>query len=329
MGDKKHLSMKFVFSTLCIFLALSQVANAANCALDNTGATQSDGANCMIVLTACNGLTTPECSGCSLETLKASTVTCNNAGTTNKNEITCGATSSLEKFGNIGCGASPDGGASPDDASPGGGASPDDASPGGGASPDDTPSKDTPAKDTPAKDDAKTKEFHVIQKMTFKNLANKDAYTATVKETYSVAFAAAYSSKGATVGDAKKPLTETKDGKTVLAGGVTVTSTTARRSVDVTFVLKYKGAAGKPKEVDNTVMAQKIDDVSKKNKAGVTAPKAADIVVAEATDGAKDDSKAAAAAKPKANGTSSASCTGQFSLAVLSIPVIAMVISRM
>merc|ERR1712166_866224 len=135
MGDKKHLSMKFVFSTLCIFLALSQVANAANCALDNTGATQSDGANCMIALTACNGLTTPECSGCSLETLKASTVTCNNAGTTNKNEITCGATSSLEKFGNIGCGASPD-----------------DASPGGGASPDDTPSKGTPSKDTPSKD---------------------------------------------------------------------------------------------------------------------------------------------------------------------------------
>jgi len=176
---------------------------------------------------------------------------------------------------------------------------------------------------TPDKDAKKELEsVSISQKVTFKKIAKKADYTTDVMEQYNIGFALAYSLKGFTVGETKKKLVVVTGGKQVLDADVTVTSAAARRSVDVTFALKFKGATSKTTPT-NTELAAAIKTVITANGKGGTAPEAADVTVAKPVD------KAAKAATPKANGTSSASCTGQFSLAALSIPVVAMVISKM
>merc|ERR1712166_1030871 len=167
----------------------------------------------------------------------------------------------------------------------------------------------------------------LTQKVTFKKIEKK-AYTGDVMAQYNIGFALAYSNKGFTVGDKKSKLVTKIGGKQVVNTAVTVSSTAARRSVDVTFALKFKGtgkdSAGKKFDTPtNTELVAAIKTAITDNKKGGTIPSADDVTVATPVD------KAAKAATPKANGTSSASCTGQFSLAALSIPVVAMVISKM
>merc|ERR1712166_730303 len=181
-----------------------------------------------------------------------------------------------------------------------------------------------------AADDSTKKTLEDItltQKVTFKKIEKK-AYTGDVMAQYNIGFVLAYSNKGFTVGDDKSKLVTKIDGKQVVNTAVTVSSTAARRSVDVTFALKFKGS-GKDSAGEglatptNTELVAAIKTAITDNKKGGTIPSADDVTVAKPVD------KAAKAATPKANGTSSASCTGQFSLAALSIPVVAMVISKM
>merc|ERR1740130_1609479 len=181
-----------------------------------------------------------------------------------------------------------------------------------------------------AADDSTKKTLEDItltQKVTFKKIEKK-AYTGDVMAQYNIGFVLAYSNKGFTVGDDKSKLVTKIDGKQVVNTAVTVSSTAARRSVDVTFALKFKGSskdsAGEGLATPtNTELVAAIKTAITDNKKGGTIPSADDVTVAKPVD------KAAKAATPKANGTSSASCTGQFSLAALSIPVVAMVISKM
>jgi len=181
-----------------------------------------------------------------------------------------------------------------------------------------------------AADDSTKKTLEDItltQKVTFKKIEKK-AYTGDVMAQYNIGFALAYSNKGFTVGDKKSKLVTKVGGKQVVNTAVTVSSTAARRSVDVTFALKFKGSskdsAGEGLATPtNTELVAAIKTAITDNKKGGTIPSADDVTVATPVD------KAAKAATPKANGTSSASCTGQFSLAALSIPVVAMVISKM
>merc|ERR1712166_668600 len=181
-----------------------------------------------------------------------------------------------------------------------------------------------------AADDSTKKTLEDItltQKVTFKKIEKK-AYTGDVMAQYNIGFVLAYSNKGFTVGDDKSKLVTKVDGKQVVNTAVTVSSTAARRSVDVTFALKFRGSskdsAGEGLATPtNTELVAAIKTAITDNKKGGTIPSADDVTVAKPVD------KAAKAATPKANGTSSASCTGQFSLAALSIPVVAMVISKM
>merc|ERR1712166_1100063 len=193
--------------------------------------------------------------------------------------------------------------------------------------------------------------------LTFTNLANAEAYNANTKKMYELGFAKAIPG-GSTE----------EDGMFKFAAGITVCSEAAsRRGLGVKFTAcknsdTFKGAdpTGAP-SMDETATAINAVIAKNGNGLGVANVQGSQITPSEADnqekvcagagadagagkdagkdagagkdDGAgKDAGAGAGAGDGKANntnGTSSASCTGQFSLIASSIPVVAMVISKM